>query len=83
MPTQSTLVVWRSEFRKQWTFADLLNVRIPAGEYRYALLGPLYERSGKPDSAGMLRCRRFHVYEATILTAIGDDTSIQNIGDSY
>ena len=66
---------------RSWRVFDSLNQQLDAGEYEYRVLGPLFARSGNPDMAGILRCRRQHSYEVTLSEGIGNQTSYEDLGD--
>lgn len=76
------LVVWEGTYRGEWNLGSLLQVPIHSGKYNYALYGPFYQRSGRPDMTGRLRCRRYHLYEVTLVLGYGNETTYDDLGDS-
>lgn len=58
-------------------------LRLPAGDYEYALLGPLYRALGSPDQTGVFRCRRFRGYQLKVSSAPyqGEENRRTDLGD--
>lgn len=58
-------------------------VRLPAGDYEYALLGPLYHALGSPDQTGVFRCRRFRGYQLKVRSSPyqGEENRRMDLGD--
>lgn len=80
---RTVLFVWAASTRYRWDVSRGLATSIMPGEYDYALCGPFYEATGKPDARGKLRCRRWKRYNVTILDGVGSDTAWNDLGDPY
>ena len=66
---------------RHWPVNDIWYQRIAPGEYEYAVFGPFYTATGRPDMAGTLRCRRFRMYEVTFILSSGNSTRYVDLGD--
>jgi hypothetical protein len=68
---------------RRWVVGRRLVQSLPAGRYRYVLLGTLYRRRRKPDMAGWLTCRQWKRYTESIVNDIGDETTFTDLGDRF
>jgi hypothetical protein len=57
------------------------SITVPPGAYRYEFYSPAYRITGRPDQDGTITCRRFKLYEVTIIDAEGSETHHQDLGD--
>jgi hypothetical protein len=78
---QLTLAGQPGQYRLNMTDATS-SLTVAPGAYRYEFFSPAYQVTGRPDQDGTITCRRYRLYEVTIIDAEGLETRHEDLGDT-